>query len=730
MRLADALEDPVPVDAYTTEAHSAAGDLDVTLALDASLPGSESFRVRSRSRGFAITGASTIALRHGVYWLLERLGYRWYFKHPTWNVSPANVINVPIDETHTPAFAHRLIWHTGVDDGGWGKPGAYMMWKHRNRLDGAVDLEIFHSYDGILRTTDPLAPDEAFCPNRQATWPRQLNPDNAYVEKAALVYVRQRFAEAGHTGAHHDDETAWGVASVSPNDGAGWCAFENPVMLANAVMGLASRVAAQIRTEYPNRFVGVYSYSDYDHVPTIQLEPNVLVEVVNFGKHDLLFDQRIKGFLAKGVRVGVYEYFNVPQFNQDRPSQDFYALLKAIPRYTAAGVDVFQAEASDGWGSRGLLYYAAGKLLWEPDADVDAILADFYAKAFGAAADPMRRFYRRMLAGGPITDRMLLLGFRDLEAAELLAGPAQLARIRHVEYYWRYVWLKELRDRGATDVESTKRLYGLVWRLRDLYVLSFHWQSKNLAETIPAADRPALEDPTPPTDAESVAWLAEGLAITSSVVVDALWINPDNHTWSETPETGIPFRPPLKALGSRTQKMDLLVSCKMGETITVAASFRDRLIWSDPAGNVLDVRTAALPWPEKGIYHFTAFQPGNYRLSYWGEISSVSVPCGLSVNPSMGGGWLYGSATAHLHVPSQTKALIVGLRRKYGAPVSVTLTSPAGVTVTGTAAHPERTVELGVDRPAAGVWTISYVLGGLGAELYVLGVAPLIWQTP
>jgi hypothetical protein len=45
-------------------------------------------------------------------------------------------------------------------------------------------------------------------------------------------------------------------------------------------------------------------------------------------------------------------------------------------------------------------YYVASRLLWDVDADITAIVADFYRKAFGSAARAMERYYVRWY--GPV----------------------------------------------------------------------------------------------------------------------------------------------------------------------------------------------------------------------------------------------------------------------------------------------------------------------------------------
>ncbi|NBU10671.1 MAG: DUF4838 domain-containing protein, partial [Proteobacteria bacterium] len=67
----------------------------------------------------------------------------------------------------------------------------------------------------------------------------------------------------------------------------------------------------------------------------------------------------------------------------------------AIQRYARLGATSMDAESGNNWGVHGLGYYVANQLMWNPDADLDALRTDFFEQAFGPAAKPMRSYYDR-----------------------------------------------------------------------------------------------------------------------------------------------------------------------------------------------------------------------------------------------------------------------------------------------------------------------------------------------
>mgnify|MGYP003339043926 CR=1 FL=1 len=125
-------------------------------------------------------------------------------------------------------------------------------------------------------------------------------------------------------------------------------------------------------------------------------------------------------------------------------------------------------------------YYVANKLLWNPDADVAAVLSDFYEKAFGPAAPAMRRYYERVAPDvEPLLSRGLVgEAFRDVEEAARLAKdrPDVLARLDHVKHYLRYVHLRWLLDH---EKDKTRRkeltVTALTHCYRTRYEYMTHW---------------------------------------------------------------------------------------------------------------------------------------------------------------------------------------------------------------------------------------------------------------
>jgi hypothetical protein len=297
------------------------------------------------------------------------------------------------------------------------------------------------------------------------------------------------------------------MVSVEPSDGDGQCECENCKKLGSVsdrVFGLANEVAREVEKKYPGKLVGLYAYNEHSEPPSFGLEPNVYVQLTaGFIRGRYSLDELIDLWPRKCKNLGFYEYFSVWLWDFDRlpggRAADIGYLAKQLPRYAKAGATSVDCESGDNWGPHGRGYYIASKLLWNPDADVYSLLADFYDKAFGPAAAPMRRYYERLDPGNKplLSEHLLATAFRDVEEASRLAAdrPDVQARLDQLKQYLRYVHLRWIADR-ETDKAKRKdaTLAALTHAYRTRYSYMNHWEAMRQSWTTQAAKE--FEEPS------------------------------------------------------------------------------------------------------------------------------------------------------------------------------------------------------------------------------------------
>jgi len=145
------------------------------------------------------------------------------------------------------------------------------------------------------------------------------------------------------------------------------------------------------------------AYSGYLLPPErIRIDPYVIPEYTQWSaymhanpelKHE---HETIAAGWARAARTAaVYEYF----INGSWPGMHRLVapyIAESIRYLKKQGIEMYQMQSGDEFGTNGINYYVAGKLLWDTSLDEREIVADFYTRAFGAAAPAMRRFQERL----------------------------------------------------------------------------------------------------------------------------------------------------------------------------------------------------------------------------------------------------------------------------------------------------------------------------------------------
>ena len=470
-------------------------------------PAGEGFALRTTRAGqVLVIGHSRRGVSHGVYTLLEHLGCRWYFPHPAWTVIPRQAnVSVSINQAQEPDFSiQRRIW-VGH---GLHSPTIrrdFDTWMRRNRMGSSVQLVTSHSWPGIDPGRDFDTHPEWFGlvkGKRKPDKPCYANPQ--VISKGiarALAYFRAR--------------PSAGMISVSPADGVGFCECDQCRKLAKVVkiypahgpgamfgttadgkeVSLASEtvfhyanaVADAVADKFPGKYVGILAYSSYAHPPSFGLRPNVYVELTRgYRRTPLTFQEQLTQFARKAKGLGIYEYYDVEQWSWDLPgaarAANLEDLAASIGHFHRNNIQSVIGETSNNWVPNGIGYYVISRLLWDVRTDLRAVEDEFYRKAFGPAAEPLKRFYRRWESGQVLNARTLALAHRDLaEAVEATKdAPPCRARVDHVRMYLHFLkaHIKPLDAkklaRGSNPGPARKRIADLgryVSRLMDTGVI-------------------------------------------------------------------------------------------------------------------------------------------------------------------------------------------------------------------------------------------------------------------
>ena len=460
--------------------------------------GAEGFLLKTDGTNVWLIGNKPLGVQHAITTFLHKLGCRWFFPGAVWEVIPERkTIEVRFDERQMPSFSLGRHIHYGF--GAFG-PCAHDLeeWNRHNRMGGPIPVGMGHTWFGLNNVGDFAAHPEWFAlvdGKRKASKPCYSHPD---VIKQGIRHALDKAAGGAK------------LVSLSPPDGLGYCECERcravcrggktyekhlttfarrpdgvEVSVASeTVFGFVNAAAEAVAAKYPDTYVGCMAYSAYAHPPSFKLHPKVLVQVTTaYRRTDLTLEQQLSTLRKRGCQAGLREYFSVYQWDWDaKPPEGRLTPAKmqaAFSSYHENGVRCINAESSNNWAPRGLSYYLASCVMWDTKSDVEALLRDFYAAAFGPAADAMKSFYRHWYGATAVgndqtpasetgeraeelvpRDKLREM-FKDLDEAVRLTKdrPDCQARVDHLRMYLHYLVLRQqTTDAGAgKNLEANKK---------------------------------------------------------------------------------------------------------------------------------------------------------------------------------------------------------------------------------------------------------------------------------
>lgn len=503
------------------------------LAIYHTFDGKEAFAIRTRPDRVLLLGATDLGVSHAAFRFLEELGCRWFFPNPNWEIVPQKtVLKFEWDITDRPAFLSRSIWYAWGLFSDTGHPQGrtaaqdYQDWKRHNGMAESFVANTGHALFAVIdqnKTEFDRHPEYYALTGGKRQGP-QIELTNPAVRRMVIEYALRYFRE------HPDAD----MVSLDPADGGGYSESAESQKLGtpgDAIFGMANEAARALEAAYPgqHKMVGLYAYNWHSDPPPFALEPNVYVQLtMAFAGGKLTTPELLEAWPQKAKNLGFYAYFSTWLWDYDRwPGGQagsknalvgmFRAWVRANARSGAYATSV-TAESGNNWGPHGRGYYLANKLMWNPQADVDGVLDDFYAKAFGAGAAAMKRYYSLADEAPPISPGVIGALFRRVDEASRVtrSRPDVQRRLDDIKHYLRY---EQLNYRMAREGDAAKKaaleqaIFALVYRTRYSYM--DHWealrQNSIKEDQNPTAPKPWKID-LPVSTAETERWFQEGLA--------------------------------------------------------------------------------------------------------------------------------------------------------------------------------------------------------------------------
>ena len=371
-------------------------------------PAPDAFSVETSGNELYVVGGDTRGALYGTYELIERaLDVRWFMPGELGEDVPAqSTLPLPrVKFAKGPAFGHvsGIIWGGG--------PGTEA-WELRMRGKVGPPEAFGHNWHNVL----PFTP-QNFAANPE--WFAEVGGVRGQSPQLCTAHpdIVRFSVEAARR--YFDRNPDSPLFSLSPNDGYGFCEDARcravdalygggAGVLSDRFVHYGNEVLAQLATTHPGKQVGIYAYATHVNPPNrARPAPGYATMVAKMPwefchVHALAdpacgpnrrFLSYMQGWNSVVAHSGIYEYYG--HFFVSATWPIVHSLRRDIPLYHQMGIERFITESQQHWATQGLNLYVTAKLLWDPKADVDLLLDEYYKRFYGKAATAMRRYWGR-----------------------------------------------------------------------------------------------------------------------------------------------------------------------------------------------------------------------------------------------------------------------------------------------------------------------------------------------
>jgi len=361
----------------------------------------EASSIEISGSGLIIEGGRDRGVLNGVYSLLDQLGCRWFTRTVSHIPNRRTIVIPKTRQQFRPAFEYRDVYFTEARD---------PEWSARNRLNGqhVIYHPFVHSFPAIIPHEQYFAshPEYFALVDGQRRWERaQICLTNPDVMRIAVDRTRQWIRE------RPDSK----FVSISQNDWTGYCECDRCRRVeaeeggahSGPLVRFVNHVAEQIEREHPDKKIDTLAYW-YTEPPPTKTRPhkNVWIRFApiracqSHPYESCPYNARVTGNLRRWSEITnrIYVWHYSTNFEHYLlPFPNFKELAADVPMYRRHGVTGIFMQGSPAPGGGGefaeLRSYVLARLLWNPDANVEAEINSFLAAVFGSAAKSVRAYF-------------------------------------------------------------------------------------------------------------------------------------------------------------------------------------------------------------------------------------------------------------------------------------------------------------------------------------------------
>ena len=366
--------------------------------------------IRTVGDRLILAGGRPRGTLYAVYTFLEdQAGCRWWTSTERFIPQKKELLVGDLNLRYVPPFIYRESFYTEVNN----NPDFAACLKvngHHNRIgpDKGGHLEIL----GFVHTADRLLPPEKYFA-KHPEWYSEINGKRRNDAQLCLTNPEMRAELVKNALAWIDKNPHAGFISISQNDRYDYCTCPKCRALDEAegspsgsLLTFVNAVAAEIEKKYPDMLVETLAYQ-YTRQPPKTVKPrhNVVIRLCSI-ECDFLrpltdpanagFQKDIEGWKKISSQLYIWDY--VTDFSQYLMPHPNLQVIGPNLRYFAANNVIGVFEEGDYGSTVGeflrMRAWVMAHLLWNPQADADALTDEFLQGYYGAAAPFLKEYLK------------------------------------------------------------------------------------------------------------------------------------------------------------------------------------------------------------------------------------------------------------------------------------------------------------------------------------------------
>jgi hypothetical protein len=381
----------------------------------------EGFLIDAKNVRLVLAGNDTgpyHGTEYAVYDFLNRLGVRWFMpgEYGEYVPSQKSIDFADITVREKPDFIQRNWWNTTTPE----MAAQERRWKIRNKMNpdqmfaSASDnsFSVYYVSPNVAKTEPDLFA-QNFNGSINTGYPNLSNPKSVEITAEKLKEFFRTHPETNSTavapndGYHRDFTPASAVRNQGFVDTYGREGVPGEVSTTEEWFEWINAVAANVAEEFPDRVISTNGYANRSVPPFgVKIAPNLGIMYAAIWSDTLhAYDdpkswqmrrqaESLQRWCQLSNRVWLYGYDYSMLVSGLTPLPTTRKLARDMPLLKKWGLIGFLDETRNIWAERGIMTkYVKARLEWNANDNVDALLTDYYAHWYGAAAKPSRAFW-------------------------------------------------------------------------------------------------------------------------------------------------------------------------------------------------------------------------------------------------------------------------------------------------------------------------------------------------